>query len=183
MQEPEPLQEPAQGSSITALSESYPIPLPADIDDTPQDVPLYGNDDVPVRDLVGWYDIVHASRGECIVSRKAHERAIAAKETARLAFEESCADEERARQRVLYSDKRRKVSVDNYYRLVGFVFINDPKAPEETEVQVTQRRHRSKPYSRVKVNLKGKGKQRETVKDVDLFQTGAEDSGMDLDNE
>ena len=91
------------GFPPTSTTHTIPFP-PTLFHFSPEAVPLYGNKDAPLRDLLFWYEEIFHSRRESQDSRTAHDAAVACKAADKKAYEASCAMERTARDRVYRAD-------------------------------------------------------------------------------
>lgn len=140
---------------VSPFQSSIPLPDDFNDDEAPQDLPLYGNDDAPLQDLIVRYYEIFVSRGECITSRSAYDAAVAAMEAARLVYEDAKVVVEAAKQRVLFADRRRSIASSSYAHMITPLYIDDPANPEETEVGKSRKRHRRMSGGKGKGNERG----------------------------
>jgi hypothetical protein len=172
-------------------SQTHTIPIPANIFHfVPKDVPLYGNKDAPLRELLLWYEEISASRQECVDSRAAHDAAIAARASAKKAYEATGVFERSARDRVMRADRRCIRANGAYADLSGFVYMKDKGVSDPAGVDNMRKRRNERVKARTAPSgSKGKGKERAIDVDIDeeialaeeVYGSGGEDQ-MDLDN-
>ena len=168
------------------------VPYPPDLfHHVARDVPLYGNKDAPLRDLLFWYEEVTTSRRESVDSRAVHEAAIAAMNAAKRAFDASVIIEGNARDRVHRADKRCRRANVSYADMSSRVFLKDKGVSDPAGVEALRKRRNTRVKARSLPDPKGKGKERAIDIDIDeeleaareeFGSGGEEQDNMELDN-
>ena len=171
-------------------SQTHTIPIPPNLFHfVPKEVPLYGNKDAPIRELLLWYEEIFASRSESLDSRAAHDAAIAARASAKKAYEATGAFERSARDRVMRADRRCLRANGAYTELQGRVYVKDKGVSDPVGVKNMRKRRDERVKARTAASgSKGKGKERAIEVDIDeeialaeeVYGSGGEDH-MDLD--
>ena len=152
---------PPEGSAPT-------VPYPPDLfHHVAQDVPLYGNKEAPLRDLLFWYKEITTSRRESVDSRAVHEATIAAMNAAKRAFNASVIIEGNARDRVHRADKHCQRANIFYADISSHVFLKDKGVSDLAGVEALRKRRNTRVKARLLPDPKGKGKERAINIDID----------------
>ena len=166
------------GSPPAAATYTIPL-LPNLFHFMPEAVPLYGNRNAPLRELLHWYEEIYSSRREVLDSRAAHDAAIARKAADKKAYDASCSMERTARDRVHRADARCLKANGSYSELSALVFLKDKAVSDPAAVKVLHKKRKARTQARSSSDPKGKGKNRmvDIVNIDDELEEAGERSG------